>query len=244
MRRQSSARDRIHPRYEVKDVEGSLLQSSDIVIVDLSIDGVGIETHTALSVGRSYRLRVFRAGEPLDLVGLVAWSRLVRTEATPSGDVLPVYRAGLNFDQSRSEAASAWKHFVGSKLSVPVTSQLLGTLSPQDEATDDDTDDDTDEISIEFAFAVDVISLSGLRILVGPETDVQALLKKTLPIHLKFGEVSFRASARVLNFTAKGEGNSEGFFLGLQWVALSADNESILDRYISEQAGSRATPTS
>ena len=235
MRRQNSRRDRLHPRFEVKDVEGSLLQASDIAIVDLSADGAGIETHNALSVGRSYRLRIYRAGDPLDLVGLVAWSRLVRTERTADGEVLPVYRAGLTFDRSRSEAISAWKHFVGSKLTVPVASQILGTLSADEEATESHT---------EFGFSVDVISLSGLRVLVGPETDVQSLMQRIVPIQLQFGEVPFLAEARVLNFTAKGEGAEEGFLLGLQWVALSSENERSLDRYFSDAAARTPTQSS
>lgn len=226
--RNSSQRDRNHARYRVHDVEGSFLQSSDITIVDLSVKGVGIETHSALNVGRRYRLRVYRAGAPLDLDGNVAWSRLVRTQRTAGGDILPVYRAGINFADSRSEIASAWKQFVGSKLPLPVETRLLGNLGPDGGSTE--------TIDHDLDFSVEVISLAGLRILVGPKVKVKGLLRKKLPIQIDLGEVPFRASARVLNSTPKGDGGVDGFLLGLQWVALSPESENTLDRYLNENA--------
>lgn len=87
-----SAQRRVR-RYDLDGVWGSIL-SSTVRIRNVSLGGVGVETHDALSVGRTYVLRVGDADGGQVLRIDVAWCRFMGTTIGEQGDVMPVYRAG------------------------------------------------------------------------------------------------------------------------------------------------------
>lgn len=64
-------------------------------VLDLSRDGLAIESTTALRPGQRYTFTL-TIGEHLEtLRARVLWCRLQTTERLPNGDVRPLYRAGI-----------------------------------------------------------------------------------------------------------------------------------------------------
>jgi len=80
-------------RYDLEGVWGNIL-SSTVRIRNVSLGGVGVETQDALSVGRTYVLRVGDADGGQVLHIDVAWCRFMGTAIGEQGDVMPVYQAG------------------------------------------------------------------------------------------------------------------------------------------------------
>lgn len=91
-------------RYDLKGVWGNIL-SSTVRIRNVSLGGVGVETHDALSVGRTYVLRVGDedGGQVLHID--VAWCRFMGTSFGEQGDVVPIYRAGARANSVNHEEA-------------------------------------------------------------------------------------------------------------------------------------------
>ena len=120
---------RRHPRYPVDGLEGSFVFSTDVRIIDLSVEGVGIETQTSLTVGRRYSLKVEREDQRLDLSGQVAWCRLTGTRRNPAGDVVPIYRAGIRFDDVLTAKALEWLEFIRKTAPVRLESRVFGRFT-------------------------------------------------------------------------------------------------------------------
>ncbi len=64
-------------------------------VLDLSRDGMAIESHQAVRPGRRYTFTLTIGDHVETLAARVLWCRLQTTRRLPNGDVLPVYRAGI-----------------------------------------------------------------------------------------------------------------------------------------------------
>ena len=82
------------------DAVGLAEFAPDLKIVNIGPRGIEIETSERLMVGAEYNFQVQSGPDSVPVRGCVVWSRLDRTMHTHDGDILPIYRAGI-------EAASA-----------------------------------------------------------------------------------------------------------------------------------------
>ena len=82
------------------DMVGVASFAADLRVVNVGPRGIEIETSDRLMVGADYDFQVQTQGKLVPLRGTVVWSKLDRTAQTHSGEVKPIYRAGI-------EAASA-----------------------------------------------------------------------------------------------------------------------------------------
>ena len=98
-----AADTRSQPRYEVDDLR--VLSPVGAKIIDVGAVGMGLETMEKLPLGRQDTFELVARSRRLRIPGQVTWCRLVRTVKTASGDLVPVYRAGVRFAKSFSKTA-------------------------------------------------------------------------------------------------------------------------------------------
>jgi hypothetical protein len=91
---------RRHKRLIVRGIQKNVLHSLKTKIINISVDGVAIETTKKLERNKEYDLRINHGGNALRLRGCVIWSVLTRIEKKESGDIIPVYKAGVKFHES------------------------------------------------------------------------------------------------------------------------------------------------
>jgi hypothetical protein len=91
------------------ELEGMASFANILKVVNVGPRGIEIETTERLMVGADYDFQVQVKNELIPLHGTVVWSRLDRTAHTHSGEIKPIYRAGI-------EAAST---------SIPALEKLL-----------------------------------------------------------------------------------------------------------------------
>ncbi len=85
---------RADPRFPLANTE-IRGHAADGRVLDLARGGMAIETNSALRPGHRYTFTL-SIGEYVETVeARVLWCRLRATERRPNGDVLPVYRAGI-----------------------------------------------------------------------------------------------------------------------------------------------------
>ena len=99
----SAADTRSQPRYEVEDLR--VLSPVGAKILDVGAVGMGLETMEKLPLGREDTFELAARTRRLRVPGRVTWCRLVRTIRTASGDMVPVYRAGVRFAESVSPSS-------------------------------------------------------------------------------------------------------------------------------------------
>lgn len=87
------------PRIPVAHLRARLGPSEFARVINLSSTGAGLETDRHLLIGEQLPLEVPGSTVSLKLDATVVWSRLVRTQKLASGQVRPVYWAGLSFPE-------------------------------------------------------------------------------------------------------------------------------------------------
>ncbi len=215
------AEKRRHRRYEVEGVNGSLTFAVDVKIVNLSLEGMAIETGRRLNVNTDYSVRLKQGDEHLELTGKIVWSTLTRTVKTPEGDIKPVYRAGIRFVDVLDEKSRSIISFIENNRIVTLEKRILGRFKinsgnallkyPQD-------------------YIVKRLSLSGMLIEtelpLEPEDQVEMSLR--LPDN---GELNF--TGRVANVQPR-EGEGEFYRIGVEFLDLDQKNREILTNYLKQ----------
>lgn len=104
---------RLYPRYpaDFLDIQGRILFSSNITILNISVGGIafGIDKH--LKEGRTYALRLERHGKIINLTGTIMWSARC-PGAQKTGDIPQLYTAGMKFSNLLNSQISELEGFI------------------------------------------------------------------------------------------------------------------------------------
>ncbi|HET6515714.1 MAG TPA: PilZ domain-containing protein [Thermodesulfovibrionales bacterium] len=84
-------------------VEGVILAATDVEIVNMSTGGVSLLACGRLDIGKEYTLKIEEKGSTCILKGTVVWSILSGSKKSPTGDIVPIYKAGLKFIDVKPE---------------------------------------------------------------------------------------------------------------------------------------------
>lgn len=92
----STGEKRDHPRLTIRHtgIRNGLLVGR---VINMSLSGLALESTTGLRTGSSHSFRVALGEKPFKIDAEVRWCRLTRTVGGASGDVVPIFRAGLAF---------------------------------------------------------------------------------------------------------------------------------------------------
>ena len=98
---------RRNKRLVVKDFQKGGYSSSKINILNISTEGVAVESTIKLQKNDKYALEIRHSGNSHRLKGRVVWAVLARIEKKDSGDIIAVYKAGMEFEQPLLGISSA-----------------------------------------------------------------------------------------------------------------------------------------
>ena len=96
---------RRYKRLNIKNmnIRGKMAFANYIRIIDISLEGLSIETDKRLHIGKEYILHLECEGKTLSLKGSIAWSKLKQNERNNKGDTVPIYRTGMKLTVSSNE---------------------------------------------------------------------------------------------------------------------------------------------
>ncbi len=216
-----------HPRYRVRGVRGSFLLTTDARVVNLSVDGMSIETLSPLKVGRKYSLKLNQEDHVLPVVGKVVWCTLVRTRRGRAGDIVPIYRAGIHFEEVLGTRAAEILEFIEENAVVSVEKRLFGRfkIDPDKPAN----------VGCEAEFLVHELSFNGMLI----ETDLVIQPESVYTMEVRFNEVTFETRGRVVRAETLPEREAAGkpplYLLGIEFVELRPEARVTLDKFIASE---------
>ena len=215
---------RRYDRHEVDGLHGSFQFTTDARIVDISLDGLGVETNSYLQIGRRYALKLQAGSHVLPLQARVVWCTLKRTTKSESGEVLPVYRAGIRFEEILSEAATDLYKLIEKKAVIDLEKRLFGRfkIHPEQAAT---FDRETD-------FAVRKISLSGMLI----ETDAAPEIDSTFEMEILFNSKKLYTIGRIVHVQPiESDDGQPRALIGVEFINLGRSNRQKLEEFIRAQ---------
>jgi hypothetical protein len=72
--------------------------------VTTTVSGIAFEADRRLNIGRSYTLSIIHDKQTMNVKGTVIWSIIRKSKKDDRGNVIPVYKAGMQFsDESREQ---------------------------------------------------------------------------------------------------------------------------------------------
>ena len=216
-----SSDKRKYKRYEVDSVHGRMLCSSDINILNISMDGAAIATTQRLTLDREYSLKLKFEDNNLTLRGRVVWSVLSHSKTLKNGEVVPVYRAGIRFTNTLNDAATQLIRYIEKNKANPLEQRVLGVRFKLNESHGA-------EIDLACEYQIKKVSLSGMLI------ETNALLPEEaqhyMEIMLDSSVVTVRG--RIANQTKIGAGNAVMYEVGIEFVDMSESDQENLKTYL------------
>lgn len=222
---------RQHPRYEVEGLDGRLRYNTDARVLNLSVDGMALETPAWLHVGKEYRLKLGSGEELLDLEGTVVWCHLVGNRTRRDGSTGPLYQAGVRFGETLSDQARRILNFVRRAGVVGVASRVFGRFKVRREEAVD--------VAFEHPFEIVRISLSGMLLEADllPDVGAHFSLEVETPAGVLNPVVVVRYVEPALN--PAGEPTQS---IGVEFHRLTDEDRKLLKRLIDDQIAASEPP--
>src|SRR4030043_427232 len=107
---ESKEKRRKHKRYILDGINGNVCFSSDLKVVNISFNGLAIETKRWLKLDREYIFRIVYKKTSLILKGRIVWAFFTQGKKINS-DFVPVYKAGVKFSDIISNNACVVSNF-------------------------------------------------------------------------------------------------------------------------------------
>lgn len=217
------AGQRRYKRYEVHDVHGALLFRTQVLVRNLSVAGLALESAERLQMGRPYAIRLVGDNEACDVTGTIRWCRLSSARPVPGSEPRAVYVAGLAFEDVFTEKARGLLGFLEHHVVLAPHERLTGrfraeALRPAD-------------LEARYEFEVLKLSLSGMLVKTGLEASQGA--RFGLELTLRDGVVPMEGRvAYVQREPSKGEA---AMHLGLEFVEPSGEARDALAGFIARE---------
>ncbi len=213
---------RRHTRHDVKDIRGSLLFTIDVSVVNMSVDGMAIESKKRLNVGRNYILKLSHDNKSLKLTGRVVWCNLSKALKGEDDSVVPIYNAGIEFENVISDKARDIVGFMEENVIIKLENRMFGRFKVRPKKSVN--------LDSEFDFHVKKISLSGMLI----ETELLPDLESIFDMEININGTGINIQGRIayINQIGEKEFKRELSELGVEFKKFGEGAKEILEDFI------------
>ncbi len=212
---------RTNKRYAVEGIRGNVHCLSDLNVINISIDGAAIETTNRLEVNREYKFRIDYKDTPLNLNGFVTWSKLTRSEKRRSGELVPIYKAGVKFIGIMDKKADTLMSFIEeNKVRTPERrSGVRYKIST------------SENIKVGYPYGCDVkkISLSGMEI----ETEHPLVPDSTHDMEFWLNEEAVHITGRIVTCGEILLENCTKYSVGVEFMEFSDKDKELLNNFLN-----------
>lgn len=216
-------------RVRIPDTHGNLIVSLDGKVLDISVAGMAIETHSRLAPHHRISLRLRKGPELLELAGRVVWCFLQGTRANERGETVPVYRAGIEFSDVLSDLARDLLGFLEAHAIVTLETRIFGRFRLEESSV---------AVSSSAEFEVRTLSLHGMAV----ETALPIEAPAQCEVELKIPPEPLLARARVVSDRAQPLGPNR-FEVAIEFLDLpDGERQRLSDLIRSELDSGLAQP--
>ncbi len=226
---------RLYKRFSVDmmDIHGRIMFSSDVQILNISVGGVLLKTSRRLNIGTSYLLRIEGAGKAINIMGTVVRSELIESQKDPSGEIVPIYTAGMKFTNLTSEKIKE----ISNLIKAHVIEYQKQDISDMFKVNDlrlyvrfHISDPDRTTLHFHDNYKVKKISFSGMLI----ESAHPLKIDDKLPMEMTFPKrESIQFNGRVANCTLVSGTKPEKYDIGIEFIDISQRDKEIISTFVS-----------
>ncbi|OQC40970.1 MAG: Flagellar brake protein YcgR [Acidobacteria bacterium ADurb.Bin051] len=212
---------RRYRRFHLTDVRGNLLLSLDARIRDISLSGMALESSSRLDPHRNYSFRLGSAEAPVRVTGTVVWCYLQGTRRLDSGEVVPVYQAGVRFQDVLSEGARDLQRFLAENAIITVETRLFGRFSVREGQT----------VRLDSAAEFQTLAISGQGMRVRTATPVES--DATCDVEMELNGDSLRLACQVERVSPAPEPYTGAYDLSLSFVDLEPAQHAEIEAWVA-----------
>ncbi len=213
-------------RYIVEgmDLFAKTIFQTDVEVSDISMSGASIRGRRRFAIGCKYLFKFEHKDRILSVKGAIAWAKLDGSEHTAQGDVVPIYSAGITFEDPSVEKAEQLREFIVDKIREMREHRLGGVkmkIHPPERA----------ELHYLETSRVKDISLGGLRLETGRQPAVD--LKFHLELTLSEKDQPLRCGGRIAYYQEMAGKAPKKFNVGLEFTEMAASDSEKLGHFIT-----------
>jgi hypothetical protein len=211
---------RKYPRYEVEGVEGTLLFTTHVDILNISISGVALKANRRLEIGREYALKLEYKERTVSINGVVVWSVLSDLTNGPHAEKVPVYKAGMRFTNIISDKMAKLLEFIEShKLTQDERLNIRFTIKAPDKAILDGPHN----------YGVKNMSINGMLI----ETDMRFEVNVRHPMEIVLeGDRTIKVLGRVVSCLEVNDRAPKHYAIGIEFIEISDEDRKKLKEFV------------
>ena len=213
---------RRNKRYIVDDLAGNVFYTSELEVLNLSIDGAAIETARRLELNREYTFKIKCNNSFLSLKGKVVWAILVSKVDKNTGAITPVYRAGVRFTDTLNEKSNVLIKFIEEN-KLKRLENRLGGVRFKISATEQM------KIDLIHEYKVKKISFSGMLV----ETEYPLDVESRHDIELFVNNQRLAILGRVADIKEVIADGIKKYEIGIEFFEISEENEQILLEFLN-----------
>jgi hypothetical protein len=216
---------RLHRRYRVADLQGTLKFAHPATVLDLSRSGAAVETAQRLVPGRSYPLQLESSdGLTVTTLGRVVWCTQAGTQEVEAGAEMPIYRAGLEFEKGLPDEATRLLDRLDEVLFDGIDTRMSARYKVTEDAS-------TVLVGERATVEVRTLSRSGIGTEMVYCPPVGTMIDLVLPLDEPV-EVRGRVAA-----VSRATEDPMRFLVGVEFVDLAAATQRQIDGYIERLRG-------
>jgi c-di-GMP-binding flagellar brake protein YcgR len=213
------------------DIHGKILFSTNIKVLNISIDGISFSTDKCLTKGGVYVLKLETKGSILYLEGTILWSK-VNKNIQKDGDVIRTYTLGMKFLHASDTQRREIEKFIKDNY---LAYQKIETFTPVISSIRIHVRfhiNDPDKATIDCAehYKVKRISQSGMLI----ESANLFQIEDRVPMHMRLSEEKNIAFwARIVTCQAIQNAEQQHYELGIEFIDMSQTDRTLLKAFIT-----------
>ena len=228
---------RKHERYELNglEVNGTVIYTNAVNVIDISIEGISLETNKLLNIGGAYALKLKSGNKAVYLRGTVVWSSLSGSRNYPGKDILPVYKVGLYFKDMPSEKKTELLGFIEANKKEIVLMKGGRRLNVRFHINDIEKA----FLNLSSSYHVKKISLGGMLISSVYQIDIDS----RIPMELSLGDDdSIKFLGRVASCQLIESTHENRYDLGIEFIDLTDEDKKSITRFVDFNAASENAP--
>ncbi len=211
---------RHYKRFVVEGIEGTLMFTTDVEILNISINGVALRATRRLEIGREYTLKLEYKDKVVSMTGVVVWSVLSELHRDQHSENVPLYKAGMRFSDVVSSKMSMLLDFIENyKIREDLRLNLRFDVRSPDKAV----------LGGPHNYNVKKVSKGGMLI----ETDMPIDLEERLPMEIFIdGKDAIRFIGRIASCVEISDALPRHFDIGVEFLDMAEADRKRLERFI------------
>lgn len=228
---EESRNRRRHKRFKVEgaEVNGEMLFTKEVNVLDMSMSGIALQTDRQLKIGREYLLNLQNEDKIISVKAIVVRSVLSESRTDISGDVIPLYIIGMQFTNISDEKINEIIQFIDNhKTGDQPKIKTNGKMEQRKCNRFPVNVDGKTILNFQELYTVKVISLNGMLI------DSSHFLKIEDKLHMKIHlpqDKMIDFIGRVASCSEKDEGDQKRYDIGIEFIQMSEEHKEALNGF-------------